>query len=132
MTAFAFSLGPWNDHGHELPMTLIGREVGGDAFIVSLHHDWESDTRLYGYWERNVFGKVFVRDVSKGHGGAATWAASIGVLRPEPEAAEHNLSHEERDHCIAKICAALAQLPDSDVRHAVPGAVLRHILFTER
>lgn len=126
-TTFSFSLGPWRDnHGNQMQVAVIGREVGGNATIVQLHHDFESDGYLYGYWENDVFGKAFVRRLDRQHDDPPVWEVDVAVLRHE--GAGFALAQSQHTACVAKIIDALSQWPDFDVRLAVPGKVLRRVV----
>jgi hypothetical protein len=127
-TTFSFSLGPWSDHGNQRGLALIGREVGGDASIVSLHHDVESDIYLYGYRENDNFGKAFVQHTDSRHGDLPIWEVEVAALRYEGTRAGLELTRSQRLACVGKIIDALSQLPDSDVRRAVPGKILRQVI----
>jgi hypothetical protein len=55
MAVFEYSFEPWvDDRGVAHDQALVGRDAGSDAAIVALHHDWESDLHLYGYWAGGI------------------------------------------------------------------------------
>jgi hypothetical protein len=129
MAVFRFTLGPWvDDHGMRHALALVGRDVDSGAALVSLHHDWESDLYLYGYWGSGIFGKVFVTEVRGTRDHDPMWQINAIMLRYEP-ARPGDPSTAERALCIAQIADALSQCPDGDVSLAHPGVVVRRIEF---
>lgn len=81
MAVFKYSLQPWvDDRGQTLPLTTVGRGVDISATIVSLYHDWETDTYLYGYWSNEIFGKVFVTEVRRARDPDPMWEIKVGPL----------------------------------------------------
>jgi hypothetical protein len=127
MTVFKYSLQPWvDDRGATLPLTSVARDVDGNAAIVSLYHDWETDTYLYGYWGNQIFGKVFVTEVRGVRDPDPMWQVQIGPLQYDPKRPVAP-SAEERAACVAEIVDALSQWPDGDLSKATPGAKLRRI-----
>lgn len=127
MASFKYSLEPWvDDRGQSRRLATVGRGVDVSATIVSLHHDWETDTYLYGYWGNEVFGKVFVTEVRGECSSDPMWEVQIGPLRYEP-ARSITPSQDECAACITQIVDALSQMPEGDVTKAIPGRAVRRI-----
>jgi hypothetical protein len=127
VAVFKYSLQPWvDDRGQTLPLTTVGRDFDSNATMVSLYHDWETDTYLYGYWGNGIFGKVFVTEVRGARDPDPMWEAQIGPLQYDP-APSVVPSAEERAVCVAQIVDALSQWPDGDISKAIPGVKVRRI-----
>lgn len=127
MAAFKYSLQPWiDDRGQTLPLTTVGRGVDVNATIVSLYHDWETDSYLYGYWGNEIFGKVFVTEVRCARDPDPTWEIQVGPLHYDP-ARSVAPSAEERAVCIAQVIDALSQWPEGDASKAGAGRAVRRI-----
>jgi hypothetical protein len=131
MAVFKYSFEPWvDDHGVAHELALVGRDAGSDAAIVALHHDWESDLHLYGYWAGGMFAKVFVSEVRRSKDPDPMWEVVFGPFRFEP-ARPVGPSAEEIESHVGRIVDGLSQWPEADISLAVPGAVVRRIVVKE-
>lgn len=129
MIAFRFSLEPWtDDHGIRLEIASVGRAVDGDATVVWLHHDPESDGYLYGYWGDGIFGKILVNQITARIGDEPKWEVFGAAFWYDPPRADFPSQAKQRV-CLACVIDALAQWPEGDVRLANPGQAVRRIVL---
>jgi hypothetical protein len=126
VAAFTYSFDPSvDDHGMTIE-ACVGRDADSDATIVWLHHDWESDWHLYGYRAGGLFAKVFVVEVRGPEDPDPMWEVRIGPFRCDPSRSAEPSADEIASH-TSRIVDGLSQYPVADVRHAIPGAVVRRI-----